>query len=100
MLGKKIKFHRLRLRMSQQELSAALGVSQAAIAYYESDKNQPSHEVLIKLSQTFGVSIDELFDYNVNAASVWGDFIELKDDQKQIIYTLINSFKRLNQDEK
>lgn len=52
--------------ITQGELANRIGVTQSAIAYYESGKREPSVQVAIKIAQYFGVSVEWLFFANKN----------------------------------
>ena len=51
---------RERRGLSQLEVSKQLNISQSAISQYEKSKREPSIEILIKLADLFGCTIDEL----------------------------------------
>lgn len=46
--------------ISQDNLSIELGLSRGAVSQYESDRNFPNMETMIKLCEIFHVSLDEL----------------------------------------
>ena len=46
--------------MTQAQLGNQVGVTKSVISYYELQERSPSPDVLIKLSQIFHVSTDEL----------------------------------------
>ena len=46
--------------LSQQEVAAQIGVSQATYSAYERGRNEPPAEVLVRLSYLFGCSLDIL----------------------------------------
>ena len=46
--------------MSQVDLANMLNVSQQSVSFYETGKREPPLDVLIKLSDYFGCTIDEL----------------------------------------
>ena len=50
--------------MTQKELADRLGVSRSTLAMWETGKSYPRVEVLIKLSEIFGCTIDELIRRN------------------------------------
>ena len=50
--------------ITQQRLAIDLGVDQASISSYECGKHLPTIEILLKLAEYFGVSIDNLFYIN------------------------------------
>ncbi len=65
-IGQNLKRIRKELRLTQAELAKTLGLSQAAIAEYETDTRMPSLKVankLIKLakSKKIKVKIDDFF---------------------------------------
>lgn len=47
---------------TQTQLADALGISQRMVAYYESIEDNPLARILVLLSDTLGVSADELLD--------------------------------------
>ena len=96
MIGGKIKFHRLKKRLTQTELAEKLGLHQTSIAAWEADRTMPDYENIINLCVLFGVSIDSMFDFNVEAADIWRDFNSLRDEQKKFIFTMIKSFLIVN----
>ena len=46
--------------MTQVEVAKLIGIDQTNISNWENDKTRPEYENLIKLSQIYDVSIDEL----------------------------------------
>jgi transcriptional regulator with XRE-family HTH domain len=64
-IGEKIKQARKEKQMTQEQLAEKLIVSRAAIAKWENDNGVPDIENLKKLSQVFGITIDELCDNSV-----------------------------------
>ena len=64
MLSKQIEFLRRPMGWSQVELAKRLNISPSAVGIYEQGRREPSIEVLIALSQTFGVTIDYLITDN------------------------------------
>ena len=55
-----IKKFRESRKMTQQDLAAYLGVSRSSVAAWETGLAYPRVEILIKLSELFGCTIDEL----------------------------------------
>lgn len=60
MIGERIKQERKNCGLSQEQLSKKLFVSRAAVAKWEGNHGIPDIENLKKLSELFGISIDEL----------------------------------------
>lgn len=63
-IGSKLKELRIAEGLTQQELSAKLGISRVNYTRYETDKVRPDYETLIKLADFYNVSLDEIFDRN------------------------------------
>ena len=63
-IGNKIKFLRNRLRISQETLAESMGVSFQAVSKRETGSAAPDISLLPALAYFFGVSTDELLDYN------------------------------------
>ncbi len=55
-----VKEHRMKLNLSQADLAEQVGVGQSAVAMWESGERKPKVEMLIKLSEIFNCTIDEL----------------------------------------
>ena len=60
MLGDKIKLYRENKKMTQNDIADILDVSSGTVSKYESGALEPSIESLKRLSELFGISIDEL----------------------------------------
>lgn len=58
--GEKLKSERKNKGWSQEELAEKLFVSRQSVSKWETGLNYPSIEIIIKLSDLFGVTIDEL----------------------------------------
>ena len=58
--GEKLKTERKKKDWSQEELAAKLFVSRQSVSKWENGQNYPSIEVIIHISDLFGVTIDEL----------------------------------------
>ncbi len=59
-LGQRIFEHRKRLGLSQGELAEKLEVSRQSVSKWETDGAVPEIDKLIKLADSFGITIDEL----------------------------------------
>ncbi len=59
--SKNLKYLRKKHNMYQEELGSLIGISQQTVASYENNSNaDPRLSVLVKLSNLFNVSIDDL----------------------------------------
>jgi len=59
-LGERIRKRRQAMKLTQQELGKALGLTSQHISAIEQDKRTPSLNSLAKLAEELGVSIDYL----------------------------------------
>ena len=57
---KSIQAHREQLGITQTELARKIGVSQPAVAYWESGARTPNVYILKKMAEIFGCSVDDL----------------------------------------
>lgn len=64
-IGEKIKALRKAKSMSQESLAKILGVSFQTVSKWETNITAPDISIIPSIACYFGVSIDELFDYNV-----------------------------------
>ncbi len=66
-IGARIKEHRARLGLSQDDLAQRVYVSRQTISSWENDKTYPDVQSLLILSQTFGTTVDDLIKGDVEA---------------------------------
>ena len=59
-IGGRIKYHRKRLGMTQEQLAARMGVSAQAVSKWENDLSCPDISILPELAALFGISVDAL----------------------------------------
>ena len=59
-IGSMIKYLRSRDRLSQKELADKLHVSASAIGNWEQGTRRPDYETMVKISEIFGITVDEL----------------------------------------
>ena len=64
MLGKMIRYHRLKRGLTTEELANKVGCTKAAISLYESNDRQPSNETCIKIAQILDIPWVELLSSN------------------------------------
>ena len=48
------------LKMTQTQLAEKIGVTQAAVNYYISEKRTPTLELCVKIADVLGMTLDEL----------------------------------------
>ena len=99
-VGGKIKDLREKTGMTQTELAEKIGVSKSVVSAYEKGIRNPSHKILELIAKTFGVSIIYFFE-----KGRWGheditvNITDLKPEQQKIIFSLINEFRKYNQND-
>ena len=81
-LGQRLKDHRIKLNLTQEELAEKLYVSRQTISSWENDKSYPDIHSLLMISDLFGVSLDTL---------IKGDIEIMKEKVEE---TKIKSFRR------
>ncbi|MGL4632800.1 MAG: helix-turn-helix domain-containing protein [Leadbetterella sp.] len=59
-VNQNIRFFRKRLRLTQEKFSIEVGVKRASIGSYEEDRAIPPADVLSRIAQVCGVSVDDL----------------------------------------
>ena len=69
MIGRKIKELRKRRGITQEQLADALGVSFQAVSKWENDIALPDIALMPSIAGYFKVSMDELFDFDVQKLS-------------------------------
>lgn len=64
MIGKKIKYYRLKKGLTTENLAKAIGCTKAAISLYENEEREPNVEVCKKIATTLDVPWIELLSRN------------------------------------
>ena len=98
-MGLRIKELREKSGMTQTELANKLGLSKSVISAYEKGIRNPSHKILQMIAEIFGASILSFYEkgYLPNEA-VTINITDLSPEQQKIIFSLINEFRKSNQD--
>lgn len=101
-IGERIAQLRKSRSMSQFQLAKTLNIATSTLGMYETNRRKPNMEMLEKLADFFGVSVDYLLDRpekndNNNTADLADDDTiftykgqPLSDDDKEIIRRLMN----------
>lgn len=97
--GEKIKALREKAGMTQTELAEKIGVSKAIISAYEKGIRNPSYKVLTSIAEIFGVSVASFFERGYwSHEDITINITDLKPEQQKIIFSLINEFRKTNQE--
>lgn len=99
MFSTRLRTLRTERKLTQDEVSRAMGITKAAYGYYETGRNLPSVEILLKLSKYYGVTTDYLLgqsdyrdgrgSYKQAALSPLGDVSKLSQDDLDEINAII-----------
>jgi transcriptional regulator with XRE-family HTH domain len=65
--GKSFKFYRQKAGLTQKEAAEKIGVKDYQLANYETNRSQPSLDILKKMSKVYLVSIDKMLGNNLSA---------------------------------
>ena len=63
--GKILKEERKIRKLTQTEISKAIGISQQVISFYENDKAEPTIGIIERLADLYGITIDELIRHEI-----------------------------------
>jgi len=98
-LGQNLKYLRLRKRLSQSKLSFKTGIGASSISAYEKKRSTPKLETLLKFTNFFNRSLDELVHDDISALDreklqdTKGDKLRILpivvDDQNEEMMTLV-----------
>lgn len=90
-----LKKYRKMKNLSQYELAKTLHYGCSAIANYESGRNEPSIDSLIRLAEALDITVDELVGVkpNSNELHLISAFKKLDNHKKQIVLSLIDVFQ-------
>ena len=66
MVGKRIKYYRLKKGLTTEELASKIGCTKASISLYENDEREPSNEILKKIASALNVSWVQLLSHDQN----------------------------------
>lgn len=69
-LGQRIKEFRKNRNMTQEELATALNTSKTAISRYESDKREPSLDIIERIASILNVDVGEIL-LDLDEAANW-----------------------------
>ena len=75
-IGTNIKRLRQNKGVTQEQLGAVLGISSQAVSKWENESALPDIMTLPKLADYFGISIDELMGYKLNALTYKEQFVK------------------------
>ncbi|WP_346930154.1 helix-turn-helix transcriptional regulator [Clostridium sp.] len=62
-LKTKIKYHREKVSMKQNELAELVGVRRETIVHLENGKYNPSLKLALDIAKVFNTTVEELFEF-------------------------------------
>ena len=65
--GKSFKYYRQKAKLTQKEAAELIGIKDYQLGNYETNRSEPSLEVLKKMSKVYLTSIDKMLCNNVPA---------------------------------
>ena len=78
-------------RLTQEQVAQRIGVTASMVSSYETDIRLPSYEVLIKIANLFGVTVDYLLCLDDKR---FLDISSLSDEEAAVICDMVNLLKR------
>ena len=91
----KIKEARLALGITATEAARRIGISRQRYSLYERGTNEANYEMLLRISEAFGVTVDWLLNREsapaeLRRSALVGRVMSLSDDQVQALSTLLD----------
>lgn len=78
---------------TQQQVAKYIGITRCMISSYENDIRLPSYDILLKLAELYGVTVDYLLRMEPRR---YVDITGLTDKQAAVIHNLVEVFKEDN----
>ena len=94
-IGRRFKIYRKKNNFTQQEAAKHIGVKPYQLANYESNRSEPSIKVLVNMSKTYHVSIDQLLGNTKNINEQENDQFEIQETEQK---EFVNKLKALLKD--
>lgn len=92
-MGSRIKELRKRMGMTQSDLAKKLGISASAVGMYEQGRREPDSRIILKLSESFNVSVDYLLgnsdssvDGSIEVSEVFDEFTRKLSSQEGLMF--------------
>lgn len=62
--GKSFKHYRQNAKLTQKEAAKLIGINDYQLGNYETNRSEPSIDILKKMSKVYGVSVDKMIGNN------------------------------------
>lgn len=93
LVGERIRALRITSNMTQKEVAAKLNIADSTYSKYELGDHTPGLEMLLKISKLYNISIDYLAGYTDSEVMYIGN---LNEEQKKLLFSMMDYFKMLN----
>ncbi|PZE20484.1 helix-turn-helix domain-containing protein [Paenibacillus xerothermodurans] len=104
--GERIALLREKHSLTQDELSAKLGITRASLSHYENNRREPDYKTIVNIANFFNVSIDYLMGRTDDAHKTldvdvreFVDSLELSDSKILDKFSLTIDGKKLTPEE-
>lgn len=92
-IGKKLKTARVNSGMTQEQISEAIQVSRQTISNWENEKSYPDIISVIKLSNLYNISLDELLKDDADMMKHLDDSTNIVNSNKKLLIAIaLNGF--------
>ena len=100
--GKSFKFYRQKAGLTQKEAADKIGVKDYQLGNYETNRSEPSLEILKKMSKVYLVSIDKMLGNNMLANKLAGendqdDYVDI-DELLKNLNQVVSKINKKNSD--
>ena len=100
MLSQRLKGLRATKDMTQADLAKLLGITQQAVAKWETGKAEPDNETLKKLADYFHVSTDYILGHNTTAEDMKAILMQPKEDKPSPVKQMLDLYHKLTPEKK
>ena len=88
-----LRIERLKRNLTQEDVAKILNIARASYAQYETGKNPPTTESIIKLAELYRVSTDYLLGVNFTEVLKTG-YLQGKEDGKETAEQIIANLEK------
>ena len=89
--SQRLKMLRKDKHLTQSQVAQRIGVTASMVSSYETDIRLPSYEVMLRIADVFGVSVDYLLGRETKR---YIDISDLSEDEATVISDMINILKK------
>ena len=80
--GKRFRNYRTRAKLTQKEAAKLIGINDYQLGNYETNRSEPSLDILRKMSKLYRVSIDKMLGNKPQPIN--SDLVEIKDSEEDV----------------